>query len=87
MEQQEEGFQVTVQINQGLEPMAFTVIPEDNSVGDTDKETTFKITRDKDKEVLAVLTTDADHRWTIISGELEQQDADAIGAAIDAHTP
>ena len=86
MEQQEKGFQVTVQINQGLEPTTFTIIPEGNLDANPQNDTTFKITRDKDKDVLAVLTSDTNHGWTIISGELEQQDADAIGAAIDAHT-
>lgn len=66
MEQQEEIFQVTVQINQGLEPMTLTVIAKKNDTLGPDHHPAFKITRDKADETLAVLTLDSDHCWELI---------------------
>ena len=85
MEQHEETFQVTVQINEGLEPMTLTVIAEESKAPIQDHELTFKITRDKDDDILAILAPDADHCWQVIKGEMEQEEVDLIGAAIDAH--
>ncbi|MNL66217.1 hypothetical protein D3C87_1906470 [compost metagenome] len=45
----------------------------------------FKLSRDKDKEPIAELSPDKDHRWQQIKGNLDNEDVDAIGAAIDAH--
>ena len=85
MEQQEETFQVTVQINKGMEPTTLTVITEENTTLSPDHELVFKVTRDKDSEQLAILIPDADHCWQLLEGNMEQQEVDLIGAAIDAH--
>lgn len=85
MEQQEETFQVTVQINQGMEPTTLTIIAEENTKLSPDHELLFKVSRDKDSELLAMLIPDADHCWKLLEGNMEQQEVDMIGAAIDAH--
>lgn len=85
MEQHEETFQVTVQINQGLEPMTLTVIAEESKAPIQDHELTFKITRVKDDNTLAILAPDSEHCWQLLKGEIEQEEVDLIGAAIDAH--
>jgi len=85
MEQQEEIFQVTVQINKGMEPTTLTVIAQENTSLSPDHELAFKITRDKDKEQLAVIIPDANHCWQLLEGNMEQQEVDLIGAAIDGH--
>lgn len=82
--QEEETFQVTVQINPGLEPMTLTIMPEESNAV-AENELTFKITRDKDDDILAVLAPDADHCWQVLKGEMEQEEVDLIGAAIDAY--
>lgn len=85
MEQQEEIFQVTVQINEGMEPTTLTVIAEENSGASMEHDVVFKITRDKDREQLAILIPDTDHCWKLLEGDMEQPEVDLIGAAIDAH--
>lgn len=85
MEQQEETFQITVQINKGMEPTTLTVITEENTTFSSDHKLVIKITRDKDREQLALLINDADHYWQILEGNMEQHEVDLIGAAIDAH--
>lgn len=85
MKQQEETFQVTVQINKGLEPMTLTVIAEENNVINPHQKLRFKITRDKDDDTLAILAPHSDHTWQILEGNMEQDEVDSIGAAIDAH--
>ena len=85
MEQQEETFQVTVQINEGLEPTTFSVLAEDNSDITSAHELVFKLSRQKDKEILAVLSPDADHQWHQLNGEFTEDEIETIGTAIDAH--
>lgn len=80
-----ETFQITVQINPGLEPMAFTVTTEESSTVTPEYEMVFKLSRDKDKETIAELAPDNDHHWRQVKGDLDKEDVDAIGAAIDAH--
>lgn len=82
---EEETFQVTVQINQGLEPMTLTVTAEESKALAQENELTFKITRDKDDDILAILAPDADHCWQVLKGDMQQEEVDLIGAAIDAH--
>ncbi|HKG06997.1 MAG TPA: hypothetical protein VKB19_11090 [Pedobacter sp.] len=85
MKQPDEVFQVTVQINQGLEPMTLTIVVEKGTSGSSMDLTTFKVTRDKDSETLAVLSPGADHSWRILKGKMDSNAVDLIGAAIDAH--
>jgi len=85
MEQQEETFEITVQINEGLEPTTFTVLAEDTSDITSAHELVFKLSRQKDKEILAVLSPDADHQWHQLQGEFHQDEIETIGAAIDAY--
>ena len=84
MDIHEETFQVTIQINPGLEPMTFTVTPEERTAT-RGYEIIFKLSRDKDKETIAELARDNDHRWQQIKGNLDNEDVETIGAAIDAH--
>jgi hypothetical protein len=84
MEQPEETFQITVQINQGLEPTTFMVIAENSNPTSKSNETVFKISRQKDKEPIAVLSHDSDYRWQQIKGNFTKEEIDAIGAAIRA---
>lgn len=82
MQQEEEIFQVAVAINQGLEPLTFTIIA--HHANDTpDQELTFSVTREK--ESLATLRRNAEQSWQVVEGEMDQEQADAIGAAIDQH--
>lgn len=85
MEQQEETFQVTVQINQGMEPTTLTIIAEENMTLSPKHELVFKVSRDKDSQPLATLIPDADHCWQLLEGKMEQHEVDLIGAAIDTH--
>jgi hypothetical protein len=85
MKQQEETFLVTVKINEGLEPTTFSVLAEDNSDITTAHELVFKLSREKDKDILAVLTPGADHQWQQLKGDFNRHEIDSIGAAIDAH--
>ena len=85
MEQQEEIFEITVQINEGLEPTTFSVLAEDNSDITSAHELIFKLSRQKDKEILTVLSPDADHRWHQLKRDFDQHEVDAIGGAIEVH--
>ena len=85
MEQQEEIFQITVQINKGLEPTTFSVMAEDNSDITAPHELVFKVSREKDNEILAVFTPDANHQWQQLKGNFDQNEVDPIGAPIDAY--
>lgn len=85
MNMHKETFQVTVQINPGLEPTTFTVSTEESNTVTSEQKMVFKLSRDKDKEPIAELSPDKDHRWQQIKGNLDNEDVDAIGAAIDAH--
>lgn len=82
MQQEEEIYQVAVAINQGLEPLTFTVIAH-QAKDMPDQELTFIVTREK--ETLAILRRNAGHGWQIVEGEMDQEQADAIGEAIDQH--
>jgi len=85
MEHQEQTFQITVQINEGLEPATLTVEAKEDKSMSQNYEMTYKITRDKDSDTLAVLAADArDHHWQILEGDLQQEAVDLIGAAIEA---
>jgi len=84
MAQQQETFQLTIQINQGLEPSTFTVTLEKNS-STGEYQTIFKLSRDKDKDLIAILVPNTDHCWQQLKGVLNQQEVASIGAAIDAH--
>ena len=83
MEKQEKTFDISVEINPGLEPLTLTIIPDDQTSLDANQEPSFKVIRDNN--TLAVLGTDADHRWKLLEGDMEQEQVDAIGAAIDSH--
>lgn len=85
MAQRQETFQLTIQINQGLEPSTFTVITEENSSARTEYQKVFKLSRDKDKDLIAVLVPHADHCWQQIKGALNPDEVKSVGAAIDAH--
>ena len=85
MEQQEDIFEITLQINEGLEPTTFSILAEDKSDITSAHALVFKLSRQKDKEVLAVLSPDADHQWHQLQGEFSEHEIDAIGAAIDAY--
>jgi len=82
MYQDEEIFDIAVEINKGLEPLTFSIIPHSENVTNA-LILDFKVTRDK--ETLAVLRKDADHCWKELEGNMEQDEVDAIGAAIDRH--
>jgi uncharacterized protein YrzB (UPF0473 family) len=85
MDTNEETFLITVAINQGLEPTTFAVTAEEDSEMTSGHEMIFKLSREKDKDTLAALTPDTDHCWQQIQGVFDQEEIDAIGAAIDAH--
>jgi hypothetical protein len=82
MYQDDKIFDIAVEINKGLEPLTFSIIPHSGNVTD-DHILDFKVMRDK--ETLAVLRKDADQCWKQLEGHMEQDDVDAIGAAIDSH--
>lgn len=83
MENQEEIFNISVEINRGLEPLTMTIVPDDRAPLNTSQESRFRVTRDN--HTLAVLRPDADHCWKLLEGDMEQEQIDAIGAAIDDH--
>ena len=85
METNEETFLITVEINQGLEPTTFTVAPEEKSETDAGHEMIFRLSREKDKDTLAVLSPDNDCGWQQIDGDFNKEEIDAISAAINAH--
>ena len=80
--QEEETFEIAVKINEGLEPLTFTIIAQDD-ISTPEHVFSFKVTRDK--HTLATIRPDADHCWQLLKGEMEKEDVDAIGSAIDAH--
>lgn len=84
MEINEETFLITAEINKGLEPTTFAVAPEKKNETDASHEKVFRLSREKDKDTLAVLSRDNDH-WQQIEGDFDKKEIDAIGAAIDAH--
>ncbi|ALL06864.1 hypothetical protein AQ505_16045 [Pedobacter sp. PACM 27299] len=83
MDYQEKSFNISVEINQGLEPLTFTIIPVDDASLSTEGALIFKVTRDK--ETLAILKFDQPHSWQQLEGKLDQNDVNAIGQAIDTH--
>ncbi|MES2826704.1 MAG: hypothetical protein V4687_01050 [Bacteroidota bacterium] len=85
MQEEEETFLVTVRINEGLEPTTITVVPEENTASAIAHDMIFKLSREKDKETLAVLSLDSDHCWQQISGDFDKDEIDAIGNAINSH--
>jgi len=82
MQEEEEIFNVSVAINTGLEPLTFT-ISTDHPDSDPKHQPVYRVTRDN--EMLGVLHQDADHRWHLREGNLEQKEIETIGLAIDAH--
>lgn len=83
MDHQEESFNVSVEINPGLEPLTFNIIPSKDSSSLRGDEFIYKVTRDK--ETLSVLQRDHQHGWKQLEGKLEQKELLAIGLAIDAY--
>ncbi|WGQ10564.1 hypothetical protein QG516_02705 [Pedobacter gandavensis] len=83
MDHQEESFNISVEINQGLEPLTFTIIPVDDASLSNKGALSFKVTRDK--ETLAILKSDQPHSWQQLEGKLDQKDVNVVGLAIEAH--
>lgn len=83
MEHQQETFNVSVEINPGLEPLTFAVSLQQEPASMIDHRTNFKVTRDE--QIFAVLYQDTDFHWKQIEGNIEQEQVDAIGEAITAH--
>lgn len=83
MDHQDKSFNISVEINQGLEPLTFTIIPVDDISLSNEEVLSFKVTRDK--ETIAILKSDQQHSWQQLEGKLDQKDVNAIGLAIDAH--
>jgi hypothetical protein len=82
MKEEEEIFEIAVDINHGLEPLTFNISPfEDTRT--PENVLNFKVMRDK--KTIAVLRPDADHCWKLLEGNMDQEQVDAIGAAIDGH--
>lgn len=83
MEHQEETFNISVQINPGLEPltMSISIVTEEPAL--TNHTRAFKVTRDQ--ESLGVLRQNADHSWERVEGNMDQEQVDVIGATIAAH--
>ncbi|TCC95012.1 hypothetical protein [Pedobacter hiemivivus] len=82
MQDEEEIFEIAVKINQGLEPLTFTITAFDD--GSTPEHVTnFKVTRDK--EIIGTLRPDAGNCWKLVEGNMDEEQVDAIGAAIDRH--
>lgn len=79
---EEEIFEIAVDINHGLEPLTFSISPfEDTRT--PENELNFKVMRDN--KTIAVLRPDADHCWKLLEGNIDQEQVDAIGTAIDGH--
>jgi hypothetical protein len=83
MEKQEETFTISVEINQGLEPLTLTIVPDHPASLNSTQKPSFKVTRDN--HTLALLRPDADHCWKLLEGDIKHEEVDAIGAAIDGH--
>lgn len=81
MEQHEETFNISVEINRGLEPLTLTIIAYNSSL--EPHELNFKVTRNN--ETLAIIIPDEEHSWVQLEGTIEQNEVDAIGKAIDSH--
>lgn len=82
MQEEKEIFNISVAINTGLEPLTFTV-NTDHPVADPQQQPNYRVSRDN--ETLGILHRDADHHWTLLEGNLEPDEIQAIGQAIDAH--
>lgn len=82
MQQEEEIFNISVAINTGLEPLTFTITTY-YPAANPKHERNYGVTRDN--EALGILHQDADRRWHLVEGNLEQEEIQSIGQAIDAH--
>ncbi|MEJ2901065.1 hypothetical protein WAE58_01435 [Pedobacter panaciterrae] len=82
MQEEEEIFNVSVAINTGLEPLTFTITMYYPS-SDPNHERNYRVARDN--VTLGVLHQSADDCWHLLEGNLEQEEIQAIGQAIDAH--
>lgn len=82
MKGEEEIFEIAVKINQGLEPLTFTITAYDDA-STSGHVTNFTVTRDK--EVIGKLRPDAENCWKLVEGDIDEEQVDAIGAAIDRH--
>lgn len=82
MQEEEKIFDISVEINTGLEPLTFTVTPY-YPASDTKQEQNYRLTRDN--ETLAILHQDTDRQWHLLEGNLGQEEIEVIGQAIDAH--
>lgn len=79
MQEEQEIFNISVAINTGLEPLTFTITTY-YPAADPKHERNYRVSRDN--ELLGVLYQDADHRWHLLEGNLEQEEIEAIGRAI-----
>lgn len=83
MDQHEEIFNISVEMNPGLEPLTMTIFVYHDAALNTELENSFKVTRYKEK--LGVITRDTNYCWKQIEGDMDQDKVAAIGAAIDAY--
>jgi hypothetical protein len=82
MQEEEEIFNISVAINTGLEPLTFTITTY-YLAAYPKHERNYRVTRDN--ETLGILHQDPYHQWHLLEGNLEQEEIQAIGQAIDAH--
>lgn len=82
MEQNEKTFQISVTFNQGLEALTLNVTPQENQ-SLQEQELEFIVKRYEDH--LSTVITNTNHSWKQIKGEMDQDQINTIGAAIDAH--
>lgn len=81
--QEKEEFQISVVFNPGLEPLTLTVTVDKTPLESSNHAYKFKIIRDQ--QILGVVGLDADHLWKKFEGNLNEDEVDDIGAAIDSH--
>lgn len=82
MQEEEEIFDIAVNIHEGLEPLIFTIIVSDDT-STPEHVLDFKVTRNK--ETLGIIRPDGENSWQLLAGDLEQEQVDALGEGIDKH--
>lgn len=82
MQEQEDIFTISVEINRGLEPLTLSVLAYQDTSVNIDHRLSFEVS--KDKEILGVLFKDSHQHWRQLEGSMDQDMVDGIGAAIDA---
>jgi len=82
MENPEETFNISVQINPGLEPLTMTITIVAEASAPDNQTRTFKVSRDQ--ETLGILRQNTDQRWEQVEGNMDQGQVNLIGAAIAA---